>query len=112
MRKFLIGLVALAVIGVACGSNDDDAGASATPPASTPSATVRHVDACAPESLNLLTAGTLTIGTDNPAFQPWFGGTGTLRAVEGTAEQRDREPGQRRGLRERGRLRDRRAARA
>lgn len=34
-------------------------------------------DQCATENLNLLTPGQLTIGTDNPAFQPWFGGTGS-----------------------------------
>jgi polar amino acid transport system substrate-binding protein len=78
MRKFLIGLMALAVIGVAC-SNDDDAGASGPTGATSPAtgATGTSPDPCATESLNLLTAGTITIGTDNPAFQPWFGGTGT-----------------------------------
>jgi polar amino acid transport system substrate-binding protein len=81
MRKFLIGLTALAVIGVAC-SNDDGAGASGPTGATSPAtgatgATGTSPDPCAPESLNLLTAGTLTVGTDNPAFQPWFGGTGT-----------------------------------
>jgi polar amino acid transport system substrate-binding protein len=34
-------------------------------------------DQCATENLPLLSEGRLTIGTDNPAFQPWFGGTGT-----------------------------------
>jgi polar amino acid transport system substrate-binding protein len=29
---------------------------------------------CEPESLNLVTTGQLTIGTDNPAFPPWFEG--------------------------------------
>ena len=33
-------------------------------------------DTCAKESLNLVNPGQLTIGTDNPAFPPWFeGGT-------------------------------------
>jgi polar amino acid transport system substrate-binding protein len=36
-----------------------------------------EADRCAAENLNLLTPGTLTIGTDNPAFQPWFAGTGS-----------------------------------
>ncbi|HZB02818.1 MAG TPA: transporter substrate-binding domain-containing protein, partial [Actinomycetota bacterium] len=31
-------------------------------------------DQCAVENLNLLSPGTLTVGTDNPAFPPWFGG--------------------------------------
>jgi polar amino acid transport system substrate-binding protein len=30
---------------------------------------------CAKSNLNLVSAGTLTVGTDNPAFPPWFGGT-------------------------------------
>jgi polar amino acid transport system substrate-binding protein len=29
-------------------------------------------DACAPENLPLVTAGTLTVGTDNPAYSPYF----------------------------------------
>ena len=29
-------------------------------------------DACAPENLATLTAGTLTIGADNPAYPPYF----------------------------------------
>jgi len=29
---------------------------------------------CAKASLNLVNAGQLTVGTDNPAFPPWFGG--------------------------------------
>jgi polar amino acid transport system substrate-binding protein len=29
---------------------------------------------CGKGSLNLVTAGQLTVGTDNPAFPPWFGG--------------------------------------
>ncbi|TKK87761.1 amino acid ABC transporter substrate-binding protein [Herbidospora galbida] len=30
------------------------------------------VDACAKESLKLITPGKLTIGTDKPAYEPWF----------------------------------------
>lgn len=30
---------------------------------------------CAKGSLNLVHSGRLTVGTDNPAFPPWFGGT-------------------------------------
>ena len=29
---------------------------------------------CETDALNLLTAGQLTVGTDNPAYPPWFGG--------------------------------------
>jgi polar amino acid transport system substrate-binding protein len=40
-----------------------------TPEPATPSPTP---DACAPENLALATAGQLTVGTDNPAFPPYF----------------------------------------
>ncbi len=32
------------------------------------------IPGCAKGSLNLVKAGTLTVGTDNPAYPPWFGG--------------------------------------
>jgi polar amino acid transport system substrate-binding protein len=34
--------------------------------------TVTKVDSCATAKLKVLTAGTLTIGTDSPAYPPWF----------------------------------------
>lgn len=37
-----------------------------------PSAAAATPDACAREGLAVVTAGTLTIGTDNPAFPPYF----------------------------------------
>jgi polar amino acid transport system substrate-binding protein len=49
--------------------------------ASTVSTAARPMDptaSCANASLNLVNAGTLTIGTDNPAYPPWYGG-GTLK---------------------------------
>jgi polar amino acid transport system substrate-binding protein len=42
------------------------AGSSAAAPAAIPG--------CSVSNLNLLEEGTLTIGADNPAFPPWFGG--------------------------------------
>ena len=86
MRASLLRLGALSSIGVllaAC-----TAGATATPtpaptatPATsgTPAATVAAspsptADACAPANLQTLTPGKVTVGTDNPAYPPWFGG--------------------------------------
>jgi polar amino acid transport system substrate-binding protein len=43
--------------------------AAATPPPATPTP-----DPCAPAALKTLTAGKLTIGTDNPAYSPWWAG--------------------------------------
>ena len=75
MRKaallLLIALLALAAAG--CGGDDDEAadtGAATTGGA----AATGGAEACAPESLQLVNDGKLTIGTDNPAFPPWFDG--------------------------------------
>jgi polar amino acid transport system substrate-binding protein len=69
MRKFLVGFAALAIVGVACGSSNT--GSSPTPAASSPAA-LTAAD-CA-KSATLVAPGTLTIGTDNPAYPPYFGG--------------------------------------
>ena len=50
-----------------CGSSD---GSSSTTTEGT--GTTAGGAACAKDSLNLVTEGTLTIGTDTPAFPPWF----------------------------------------
>ncbi|MCF6468227.1 amino acid ABC transporter substrate-binding protein [Nonomuraea sp. MG754425] len=59
-------LLALAVAVVGCAPMDDTTtgtGAGAAPSQST---------ACAKEQLALFTPGKLTIGTDKPAYEPWF----------------------------------------
>jgi polar amino acid transport system substrate-binding protein len=77
MRKpvLLLLVLVLAVLAAGCGSDDDeDTAAPATTEATT--GTTAEEDACAKGSLELVEAGRLTIGTDNPAFPPWFeGGT-------------------------------------
>jgi polar amino acid transport system substrate-binding protein len=60
MRKAL--LVALAAALAAAGTASGDRSTAAAIPG------------CATDSLNLLSEGKLTIGADNPAFPPWFGG--------------------------------------
>jgi polar amino acid transport system substrate-binding protein len=69
MRKLLLALalVLLALAAAGCGGDDDDDGAAGT-------ATTTEVS-CEKDSLELATPGQLTIGTDNPAFPPWFEGT-------------------------------------
>jgi polar amino acid transport system substrate-binding protein len=65
MRKAVIisfVLAAAAALVVAAGATGAQRTAGATIPG------------CAKGSLNLLKAGTLTVGTDNPAYPPWFGG--------------------------------------
>jgi polar amino acid transport system substrate-binding protein len=64
MRKLLVPSLVLgaatALAGVATAT-----GAPATPAA---------IPGCAVSSLNLVEDGVLTVGADNPAFPPWFGG--------------------------------------
>jgi polar amino acid transport system substrate-binding protein len=71
MRKALAVLPLLLVLGLlAAGCGGDDDGGSPggrTPPIEEAS--------CEKSSLELVTPGRLTIGTDNPAFPPWFEGT-------------------------------------
>lgn len=60
-------LAATALVLVGCGGGEEE---TATPAAG-PSAAAGGGD-CSPESLETLEAGTLTVGTDSPAFDPWF----------------------------------------
>ena len=66
MRKivFLGVVAALAVAAAGCGG-----GKKTAAPATT------STTACTKSSLHLLHPGQLTIGTDNPAYPPWFGGS-------------------------------------
>jgi polar amino acid transport system substrate-binding protein len=62
----LIGLLSLGV--AACGDDDEDTAGSANEPAATATAAA---DECDPASLELKTDGTLTVGTDKPAYPPY-----------------------------------------
>jgi polar amino acid transport system substrate-binding protein len=64
----------VAVIGAGC-STAASPSPSATPPSAAPATASPSADPCAKSGLTLRTPGKLTIGTDNPAFGPWFGGT-------------------------------------
>lgn len=61
--SMLLALGALAAAAVACAPADNTASTSPAPTTST---------ACTKEQLKLITPGKLTIGTDKPAFEPWF----------------------------------------
>jgi polar amino acid transport system substrate-binding protein len=67
MRKLFVPSLALvAAAGLAVAATALGARSAAAAPAVIPG--------CAPGSLNLIEDGVLTIGTDNPAFGPWYGG--------------------------------------
>jgi polar amino acid transport system substrate-binding protein len=61
MTPLVIGALLLA----GCGDDDDEAGTAAADEG-------EPADACAVDQLTLVEEGTLTIGTDSPAFPPWF----------------------------------------
>jgi polar amino acid transport system substrate-binding protein len=51
------------------------AGCGSTKEASTGTGGTTSASSCNKSDLQLVNAGVLTVGTDNPAFPPWFGGT-------------------------------------
>jgi polar amino acid transport system substrate-binding protein len=61
----LIGSLALGA--AACGDDDEE-----QPATTTGTTTTEQADACAPDQLALATPGTLTVGTDKPAYPPYF----------------------------------------
>jgi polar amino acid transport system substrate-binding protein len=71
MRRALAILLLVSLLGVAaaCGSGDDEAAPADT---GTDTGAAETPDPCAKDQLNLVNPGSLTIGTDNPAFPPWF----------------------------------------
>jgi len=62
-RLSLVLLAGLLAFVGACGSDDEENPATAGTTAA---------DACAPDQLSLTSAGTLTVGTDKPAYPPYF----------------------------------------
>ncbi|GAA4749051.1 ABC transporter substrate-binding protein [Nocardioides endophyticus] len=58
----------LVLVAAAC-APESDGGSSATDPADS---TSPSADACATDTLPLKTDGQLTVGTDSPAYEPWF----------------------------------------
>jgi polar amino acid transport system substrate-binding protein len=78
LRAGALALTALIVVAACTGGGASQAPASATPAATVASAAPASAsptaspNACAKENLTLVAAGKLTIGTDNPAFPPYF----------------------------------------
>jgi len=73
VRRFRIPLVllVLALVSVAAGCGSEES--APTTPAATGGTVATNP--CAKDQLPLVNGGKLTIGTDNPAYPPWFGGT-------------------------------------
>jgi polar amino acid transport system substrate-binding protein len=62
-------LAFFALVGLAAGCGDSDDSTSSTADSTTASVSL---DDCQADSLDTLTSGTLTIGTDKPAYPPYF----------------------------------------
>jgi polar amino acid transport system substrate-binding protein len=75
-RHLLAAVTGVATVAAltACSPQDSTGTAASTPPAAATSSASPTPSACAKESLTLRTPGTLTVGTDKPAFEPWFSG--------------------------------------
>ena len=78
MRKALTLLVLAAglLLAAGCGSDDNESAGGTTEPTAS----------CDKASLDLVNSGQLTIGTDNPAFPPWFEGTKEFDPWDPTTE--------------------------
>jgi len=76
LAVLLLGVGLLLAAG--CGSDDDDDGGAA--------GTTTAAASCDKGSLELVNPGQLTIGTDNPAFPPWFEGTKEFDPWDPTTE--------------------------
>jgi polar amino acid transport system substrate-binding protein len=68
----LVILLAACTSGAATPSSAAPSVAPSVEPSVAPSEAAATPDACAKDSLALVTAGTFTIGTDNPAYPPYF----------------------------------------
>jgi len=68
-RKFLLVVPVAALVLAACGSSSGGGSTAQSSAASTPSAST---DPCAASSLATVTSGKFTVGTDKPAYPPYF----------------------------------------
>src|SRR5436190_4665401 len=69
MRKRIVLIAGSLAVAVAAAAT-----AAAQQPTPSATAAAAALPGCAPASLHLVSSGRLTIGTDNPAYPPWFGG--------------------------------------
>ena len=79
-RLALLPILVLALVASGCGGDDDEEGAGGT------SISVTLAPNCEKDQLTLVSPGKLTIGTDNPAFPPWFEGTKEFDPWDPTTE--------------------------
>jgi polar amino acid transport system substrate-binding protein len=74
MRRRLPVLAAVTLGVLAACAPADEAASPGTSQASSGSASASSSPSCTPETMKTRTPGTLTVGTDKPAYEPWFSG--------------------------------------
>lgn len=78
MRRFVIAVAAFGLILAACAKDNPSVGAGPTGTSGASGASgssgATGAASCSTDTLSLVNAGQLTIGTDNPAYPPYFAG--------------------------------------
>jgi polar amino acid transport system substrate-binding protein len=80
MRRSILVVAVLVLAAAACAPEETTP--SATGPTGETAGQMTAEECATAHEADLFEAGTLTIGTDQPVFQPWFGGTGTYKDWE------------------------------
>ena len=71
-RSLTVAVVPLLLAAVACAPEEDDDSPSATDSNTGTAGESGDAEDCSVDSLALRTPGQLTVGTDSPAYEPWF----------------------------------------
>ena len=72
MRRRLPVLAAVTLVVLAACAPADEAASPGTSQTASGSASASSSASCTPDALKTRTPGTLTVGTDKPAYEPWF----------------------------------------
>ncbi len=70
--RLLLAVPALALVLAACAPADEASDDAGDDTSASPTESASPDDGCATENLALRKPGRLTVGTDSPAFEPWF----------------------------------------
>jgi polar amino acid transport system substrate-binding protein len=85
MRKWFLAIAAMTVLAAACA--EETPPAEGDTPTGSPSEELTAAACAESHASDFFQEGTLTVGTDVPAFQPWVAGTGEEGAWEGVPDE-------------------------
>lgn len=77
MRKLLATVAVFGLLLAACAKSSEPTGSPSAAGSESPTGVPATAADCAKGVTSFVNAGTLTIGTDNPAYPPWYAGGGT-----------------------------------